>query len=63
MSDIIAMWCLCGAQVGYPHKSDCPWPYYGHARAMEEKWLADRKRLRQLAEEQKEEDACTHTTS
>lgn len=38
-------WCMCGAQAGYPHERDCPYPLFvcGHAGAA--KWEQDRAAL------------------
>lgn len=39
--------CQCGAQAGYPHKPDCPWPYFGAAPTICERWKRDRAALRE----------------
>lgn len=31
--------CQCGVQDGYPHKPDCPYPYYGNNMDEIKKWL------------------------
>jgi len=37
--------CLCGAQPGYPHKPDCPFPYYGRSGQIMGKWHREHKAL------------------
>lgn len=38
------MWniCCCGAEAGYPHASDCPYPLYRGTEAQYDRWLAAR---------------------
>ena len=38
--------CLCGSQSGYPHASDCPFPYYGENQDMVNKWIVAQFYLR-----------------
>lgn len=32
--------CQCGSQDGYPHKEDCPYPYFSNDEAGVAKWEA-----------------------
>lgn len=34
--------CLCGAQDGYPHLPECPFPYYGNDVIIMQKWVTER---------------------
>jgi len=34
--------CQCGAQAGYPHAEDCPWPFYGRSTEQVNQWLKAR---------------------
>lgn len=48
--------CLCGAQAGYFHKPDCPWPCYRGTDSVMGAWLVAREVRRQrLAREALEE--------
>lgn len=48
--------CLCGAQAGYFHKLDCPWPCYRGTDAVMGAWLVARgARQLRLAREALEE--------
>ena len=40
--------CMCGAFAGYPHKSYCPYPYFGHNAKDIEAWMKARLELEQL---------------
>ncbi len=40
--------CLCGAQAGYPHIVDCPFPYFGTLDRKIAEWGAEQERLRDL---------------
>lgn len=31
--------CMCGAQPGYPHDPDCPYPYFGHSESEQYRWM------------------------
>ena len=35
------LWCLCGAQVGYPHDPRCPRPVYRATAREEAAWDAE----------------------
>lgn len=37
--------CLCGAQASYPHKEDCPYPYYGNDPDKIKQWEKDQYAL------------------
>lgn len=37
--------CMCGAQAGYPHRSTCPYPYYGHSKTEYARWNTERDQL------------------
>lgn len=39
--------CMCGAQAGYPHKWDCPYPYYGSSERCMADWQERRNKIRQ----------------
>ena len=39
--------CYCGAQAGYQHKDDCPFPLFRASSEVEEKWYRDQARLRE----------------
>lgn len=30
--------CMCGAQPGYRHSADCPFPYYGQDKGEMDRW-------------------------
>lgn len=38
--------CMCGAQDGYPHAEDCPYPMYKGGALKESQWLDARRELR-----------------
>ena len=41
-----AQWCLCGAEAGYPHASDCPRPLYRAGGEQAERWRVERQKVR-----------------
>jgi hypothetical protein len=47
MSDVINI-CACGVQDGYPHKEDCPYPYFGNHPDELKKWLAAQKSKKKM---------------
>lgn len=47
MSDVINI-CACGAQAGYPHRKDCPYPYFGNDPDKLKKWIADQKSKKRM---------------
>ena len=40
--------CCCGAQPGYPHAPDCPFPYFGRDPKREDEWIVARERLQEV---------------
>lgn len=37
--------CLCGAEAGYPHAPDCPYPLFRGSGQQENEWSAARQAL------------------
>jgi len=37
--------CMCGAISDYPHKWDCPFPYFGHSEKKQQEWIDARDKL------------------
>jgi hypothetical protein len=49
--------CLCGAQAGYPHAHDCPFPYFANDPKQVHKWMT----WRTLPDAHIFEVKCYHT--
>jgi len=46
--------CMCGAQAGFSHAGDCPYPLFRGGAASEQKWLAARDAIRERREDEDE---------
>jgi len=49
--------CLCGAEAGYPHDKDCPYPLYKATHEQYQVWIQARKARRRLRLEHARADA------
>uniref|UniRef100_A0A6M3LSV6 Uncharacterized protein n=1 Tax=viral metagenome TaxID=1070528 RepID=A0A6M3LSV6_9ZZZZ len=42
--------CCCGAEVGYTHRRNCPYPLYHATDSQYDKWVAARKKISTIEE-------------
>ena len=50
--------CLCGAQPGYPHAHDCPYPFYRGSDTQQDIWYSAREVARERLAAYREQAQC-----